>query len=316
MRPYSSQRHIKALYHDICGYFTRDYQGRRAFDQLLGPALRDLAGFAEEFAGLRQLATSLPTPRVPGVFDGAVDTGIWTFYALSRVADMMLLPLQDIAARQASDPPLSFGVADAAIEDVLRLFEPLGMTAMPSHTFRPIFHEVVEVIEEPSLGEHVEVGEVIWPGLMFGNMVFLRAGVRVLCSRAVMAPELAGLTMLHSTFLRRDRPTYDLSHGWGSGSQWGTDLRRDYAEDGILHYNVDGKFILSRDGYTLAPHAITDRQFRGRPVHQRSSCQDDLTPLECIELLTHRCFVRTTKLDRHRWLFDDCYSEPAIPETS
>ena len=242
-----------------------------------------------------------------------MDKAIWTFYALSRVADVVLLPLQDLDARQSSDPPLPFGVADAAMENVLRLFGPLGMTAIPPRTFCPMFHEVVEVIEEPSMGERVEVGEVIWPGLMFGNMVFLRAGVRVFCSRAAMAPELAGLTMLHSTFHRRNRPTFDLSHGWGSSSQWGTDLRRDYAEDGMYHYNVDGKFILSQNGYTLAPHAVTDRHFRGHPIHRRSSCQEDLTPAECIELLTHRCFVRTTKPDRHRWPFDDCYSEAAIP---
>ncbi|GIH79303.1 hypothetical protein Plo01_57320 [Planobispora longispora] len=34
---------------------------------------------------------------------------------------------------------------------------------------------------------------------------------------------VADRSTLYRTFWRRSRPTADLSHGWGSDSQWGTD---------------------------------------------------------------------------------------------
>jgi len=59
--------------------------------------------------------------------------------------------------------------------------------------------------------------------------------------------------VLYFTYLRRSRPTCDLSHGWGSNSQWSTDFRRDYAGGGMLHHNVDGVATLSAEGVVVSP---------------------------------------------------------------
>jgi hypothetical protein len=65
----------------------------------------------------------------------------------------------------------------------------------------------------------------------------------------------------------RDRPCQDLSTGWGSNSQWGTDFRRDYVDGDLLRYNVDAK-----------------------PDRFAPKARDD-------ELLRHRCSVRAPALD-------------------
>ena len=84
----------------------------------------------------------------------------------------------------------------------------------------------------------------------------------------------------------RNRPFQDLSHGWGSNSQWRTSFRRDYRIGQEFHYNVDGKHDLAAPGATAE-----DR--------------DGLTREERTELLTNRCFVRTTKPHGDLWPYDD-----------
>ncbi len=292
---------IKAFYHGLSGRGDlQKYTNRQAFEAAMRSALDGLSGFASEFAGLRSLVTSPPTP---GVHTGFVPDAVWTFYALSRVADVMLLPQQAPDPRYPHSKSTSF-----TNDDLLRFFMPLGMTRMPDRAFSPAFHEVVEAVEDPSLGGDVVIMEEVWPGLMFGAMVFVRAGVRVLCSRTAMLPEVAGRSKLYFTYWRRSRPTCDLSHGWGSSSQWGTNFRRDYAEDGMLHYNVDGTLVLSPDG----PPQLVPQMPMKRGSWERPYVPDmlGLTYAERIELLTNRCFVRTTKEDDYYWIFDDRYTEP------
>jgi hypothetical protein len=56
---------------------------------------------------------------------------------------------------------------------------------------------------------------------------------------SVMDPVVASLSRMYWAWWRRNRQPTDLSHGWGSNSQWRTDFRRDYVADGQLYYNVD-----------------------------------------------------------------------------
>ncbi len=78
----------------------------------------------------------------------------------------------------------------------------------------------------------------------------------------------------------------DLSHGWGSNSQWGTNFRRDYQIDGELYYNVDGRHDL-------------------RKPFARSEDRYGLSQEERIELLINRCFIVTERPHNNLWPFDD-----------
>jgi hypothetical protein len=72
----------------------------------------------------------------------------------------------------------------------------------------------------------------------------------------------------------------------GSNSQWRTSFRRDYRIGQEVHYNVDGKLDLA------APDSTVESR-------------DDLTREERTELLTNRCFVRTTKPQNDLWPYHD-----------
>ena len=130
-------------------------------------------------------------------------------------------------------------------------------------------------------------GEVVvdytyWPGLMFGEMLFARSGVSVLCAPGTLNRQVAERSVLYFTHRREGRRTYDLSMGWGGNSQWGTDFRRDYAEADAYHFNVDASYPLD-EGYESY---LLDWQRRDL---------DDLTLEERKELLIHRCFVTCAK---------------------
>jgi hypothetical protein len=127
---------------------------------------------------------------------------------------------------------------------------------------------------------------------LLGDMVFSRAGVRVSGGRRFIRKDVAESSTLYWAFRRKNRPSQDLSHGWGSNSQWRTRFRRDYRLGEEFHYNVDGKHDLA------APEpAAEDR--------------DGLAREERIELLTNRCFIRTVKPHSDLWPYDDLHSARA-----
>lgn len=166
--------------------------------------------------------------------------------------------------------------------------------------YHPFFHEVATAEPDSALGDAVLVEEEVWPGLWFGDLVFARAGVRVRCGPDTpFDPALAARSTLYFAWARVHRPTYDLSHGWGSNSQWGTAFRRDYADGPMLRYNVDGRVRLTGDAVVPFPN---DLDF---------GSHSDITPAERIELLTHRCAVHTVEPGDGYWPFDDAYTGPA-----
>jgi hypothetical protein len=173
---------------------------------------------------------------------------LWQLYALSRVVDVLRL--------------------DA---DISEFMESLGLQRIEQGAFHPFFHEVV------SIGDAFAE---VWPGYMLGPLVIARAGVVA----TGFVKEVAEHSTMYWAYRRANRPTEDLSMGWGSNSQWRTSFRRDYLLDGMLYYNVDGR--------------------GGRGI------DDDLDAAEKLELLRHRCFVRCRKRHDDRWPYDDTYREP------
>ncbi|WP_051712108.1 hypothetical protein [Streptomyces sp. NRRL S-350] len=181
-------------------------------------------------------------------------------YALGRVSDVLLLH-PELPCR-------------------LRLFTALGMTPFEDATpFDPFLHEIVEVEQAADPQAPIEVLAVRHPGLMLGELLFSRAGVRIRAGAAHAQLGVADRFPLYWTFRRADRRTHDLSHNWGGNSQWRTDFRLDYRTSGGDHLNV-------------AENGSVD----GRPDlgHYQDLTPDErlLTPAERRELLRHRCLLR------------------------
>lgn len=291
-------REGRTLFNAVVDYRIRR---ERLFDEALAPAMLAWSGFASAYARYRRFASA---PAFAPDRSGPVED-LWTFYALSRVFEWLIIGIQDRAGLEPLHPnwPKEGVHPVPSRDELVRFFGAFGMEPLSVHPrYHPFFHEVAVAEMDPSLGDAVLVEEEIWPGLWFGDLVFARAGVRVRCGPAApFDPAIAARSTLYFAWTRVHRPTCDLSHGWGSNSQWGTSFRRDYADGAVLRYNVDGRVRLTGDAIDPSPND------RGDDVELR----DDLTPAERVELLTHRCFVRTAKPDKDHWPFDDTYAEPA-----
>jgi hypothetical protein len=202
---------------------------------------------------------------------------LWELYALSRVSDILLL------GRQPFDNPVDIEIPGLALPDheYLGLFSALGMTPFGGGVFDPFLHEIVEVEQVDDPRSPIEITEVLWPGLMLGDLLFGRAGVRVRAGAERAKRGVADRSPLYWSFRRRHRPTVDPSQGWGSNSQWRTTLRLDYRTPSGDWLNVDGDRPI--DGSTELSRA-----------HRANLSPEErlLTPRERRELLRHRCLLR------------------------
>ncbi|MEV7782848.1 hypothetical protein [Kitasatospora sp. NPDC088351] len=197
--------------------------------------------------------------------------------AYEAVSDLLLLSFQPPGdGVDAPGPWLGFPE-----DEYLGLFTALGMTSFKGGGFDPFRHEIGEVEQADDPGTPIELTGVVRPGLRLGRLLFGRAGVRVRAGVEHAQRGVADRPPLYWAFRRRHRPTVDLSHGWGSNSQWCTDLRLDYRTPAGDLLNV-----------------AEDRPIDGspdlHPDHPANLSPEErlLTPAERRELLRHRGLLR------------------------
>jgi hypothetical protein len=167
----------------------------------------------------------------------------------------------------------------------------VGFEVIYPDLFSPFYHEIVALSPSTDIDQPFRVLNYHWPCLMLGPLLFMRAGVSVSAGVQVANPSVASTSKLYWAHRRKNRLCHDLSYGWGSNSSWRTAFRRDYLLDGIYYFNVDGDVDLS----TLSAGAAGDER---------------LSPAERVELVTHRCFVHSTKNSDDLFPYDDRYSMP------
>jgi hypothetical protein len=237
-------------------------------------------------------------------------------YPLSRISDLLLLPQQHVW--DYLYPPLPHWTPESAawreewmrgvgiprwvptitLEERNEWLRALGLVEFQQPTFHPYYHEIVEVEQAPDPDEPISLQGVLWPGFLLGQLLFCPAGVRIRAGEWVIQKDLAEHSRLYWTFLRNNRPAVDASHGWGSNSQWSTSIRRDYVDDEAYHYNVDGDLD------------VHDDQTAGGRAYPPVDGDVALGMASRIELLTHRCFVRTPKRFYNEEFDDVTYREP------
>lgn len=242
----------------------RDYEGRSLYDDLLLPWLHahaDCVNWLRSFA--RRSGSPIPV---------ASNEDLWDLYALSRVNDRLLLPHQP-DRRGWPAPVLS-------IAEYTAFMTTLGLRVVRVATFSAFLHEIVEVEQSDEIDREIGLLVEFWPALMLGPMLFSRAGVAVVGGMRHVSKTVAENSTLYWAYARRNRPCSDLSHGWGSNSQWRTSFRRDYEIEGRAYLNVDAE-------------------------PPRSGLPRGLTDDERMELLQHRCFITTTKPHNDLWPYDE-----------
>lgn len=165
---------------------------------------------------------------------------VWELYALHGVSDQLLLTFQPRSDEPGSPDPRPL----LSEREYLEVFTVLGMTPFEDgdafDPFDPFLREIVEVEQADDPYTPIEITEVFWPGLMLGQLLFNRAGVRIRASVEQAQRGVADRSPLYWTFRRRHRPAVDLSQGWGGNSQWRTDFRLDYWTPAGDRLNVAG----------------------------------------------------------------------------
>ncbi|MGW4808452.1 phosphotransferase [Kitasatospora sp. NPDC004272] len=192
-------------------------------------------------------------------------------YALSRTADVLALEFQP----PFGDGPVRDGVRmGVGREEFAAFFARLGMTEVgAAGGFDPFLHEIAELVPAEDPDAPIELLDVFWPGFVFGELLFARAGVRVRAGARVAEPGWADASPVYWAHRRRGRPTVNLGQGWGSNSQWSTSHRMDFR-------TADG----DRLNVVRSPERLSDHHaIEGFPPLSRAEAE---------ELLRHRCLLR------------------------
>lgn len=291
---------FRTLYHELKEY---TYRGSRAYEDVLRPwlpnALKAMSVLSQ-FGDPAMRAWREGDPEHPDPCNGGDRNYLGSLerlYALSRVNDLLLISFEP----EPSQPVRVYGlspVAGVTADKYLTWWTGLGMAQIPeSQPFHPFYHEIVTVEQSDAADEPIQVIDTVWPGFMLGSMLFSRAGVRVRGGRNHLVKEVAETSCLYWTYARKNRPTDDLSHGWGHNSQWATDFRRDYMTDEAYYYHVDGyKPLFDADGKL-------DQDLR----------PDELTERGALEIMTHRCIITAgAGPDFETYPYDNSYVERRV----
>jgi hypothetical protein len=195
---------------------------------------------------------------------------LWSLYALSRVSDYLLLSFQGWPGEPPPQPAISE-------ETYAGFFQALGFRTFRAEAYSPFFHEIVEVAERADPSDRVQIEHQYWPGLMFGDLLFARAGVRLRAHPSRIRREYAETSLLCFSYRRHRRRAADRSLGWGSNSQWRTAFRLDYLDGDRYRFNVDGEVDIGGE----VPRVLAGRKDfnTGLSIALRR------------ELLVNRCFV-------------------------
>jgi hypothetical protein len=215
----------------------------------------------------------------------ATDEELCRLYAASRVTSLLLLRFQQGRADGTDYPgppicPVGFQLFHEAV----------GFHVPAPSAFHPFFHEIIGVRQVSPPETPIELIDQAWPPLMLGDMMYCRAGCVVSGGTEHVVKEVAERSKLYWSFRRKDRPHSDQSHGWGSNSQWRTQLRRDYWSPGRGRYNVDGK----------------------ESLNELTGSADGVAVTMMVELIRHRCLIRTavddSDLDPYRYTYTEAVS--------
>jgi hypothetical protein len=209
---------------------------------------------------------------------------LWTLYALSRVAEVLIVSSQPPAADPADDP-VDRPLPPQAYQQFITA---IGGTAAPADRFHPFLHEIVAVEPADDPQQPPALVTAWWPGCLIGSLLLIRGGVTVRAGARHLGPAAATGSTPYWAWIRRYRPVADLSHGWGHNSQWRTEFRRDYRLPDRLLYNVDA---------ALDP---TPEHPGGMP-HNRD-----------VDLLRYRCRTLVAD-DDEQWPWENHYTEPLPP---
>ena len=210
----------------------------------------------------------------------------WELYAFSRLLDLLTLQFQKDNNADASGncgPKIS-------IDDYVEILNQLNLSVSFPVEFHPFYCEINEAsegINEFKILEHLS------PSVKIGNLLIKRAVVNICLNSNNYNLSLVNSSKIYWTYRRKNRRFQDLSHGWGSNSQWRTELRIDLETEDSYIYNSSAKFDLNNFSEELKIELN----------------EQNLKIDEAIELVKNRYFISVKKDDNDLFPYDLKYKE-------
>ncbi|SUB81779.1 Uncharacterised protein [Pragia fontium] len=249
-------------------YNIKNYQDDKIFNDELVPWLdaneRDFSNFIKKVSNL-----TIDVNNVAHISD---ETS-WQLYALSRVLDCLTQCFQykDRVAINSKEPFISR-------EQYISFAQRLGLSIKTPEVFNPFFYEIIRA---ESGKPNFDILEIRYPALMLGHLLINRGGVVISMSPSEYNIDLVNNAEIYWAYTRSHRASNDLSHGWGSNSQWRTGFRFDFECSNGFIYNSQGSVDLN---------LTSDSTFQ---ILQ----EDSLSLFEARELTMYRHFITSTRDD-------------------
>ena len=224
--------------------------------------------------------------KISGRKNELLQEDIWELYALSRVLDLLTLPFQTDNDADDSD----WKGPRITVAEYIEFNNLLGLEITTPFSFKPFNCEIIEA----QIGMNdFEIIECNFPAVKLNNLMIKKAGVKILLNPDKFNLNLINKASIYWAFRRKNRKYFDLSQGWGSNSQWRTDLRLDIETENSYIYNVTGKFNLNSPTIELMEELN----------------QQDLELNEAVELTVFRHFMKCTKDDSDLFPYDFRFEE-------
>lgn len=250
------------------------YEGMDCYRDILKPWFAEAKGEQRWFQNYKNLNVEAPS--------SAIDEDLWRLYAFQRVNEILLFNFQ-----QSNDNSENILTPDLTLDQYGKFIDFFGFHIPKVEKFHPFYHEIVNVIQSSDDNESISLQKILWPCITLGYLLISRAGCIVKGGKNFIHKDIAEKSTLYWAYRRKNRPTEDLSLGWGSNSQWRTHFRRDYKIHEKYYYNIDRKILLNKSS-------------------KINFFIDGLTFQESQELILNRNFIKTRK--NHKDLFPYNYS--------
>ena len=219
-------------------------------------------------------------------YDNLSNEDNWEFYALSRVLDILTLrfqPNKNVGNFDWDGPNIS-------LDEYIEFVKLLGFEINYPSNFSPFDCEIIETKRGKN---NFDIMEYLFPSIRLKGLMVKRAGVIISNSPDNYDLNLINNAKIFWSYRRKNRKHEDLSHGWGSNSQWRTDFRFDVETENLFIYNIKGKYNLNN----------IDKEVLNELNEQ------NLELNEIIELLVNRQFVKCAKNEEDIFPYDFKYSE-------
>ena len=218
----------------------------------------------------------------------------WELYALSRVLDTLTLRFQPDRKADGSD----WAGPELTVAEYVEFVQMLGLEALDSvHAYAPFYFEIFEAVAGDV---NFHLSETLFPPVVLKNLLIKRGGARITLNASTFDLDAVNNSTIYWAYRRKNRKCQDLSHGWGSNSQWRTDFRFDFDLGDTFLYNAEGGTNLN------SPTAETLDELN----------KNGLSLSEAIELTVTRHFITSKKHDDDQFPYGYKYVErkPAVPQ--